>query len=119
MPPLLRVLSNTSHRAEVVRAAGVAVGAVLGELGRGLEDSRGLASTIVTTLGQGLKYNYNRAWQTVLSVLAITVEVAIDPQVPAQLIAMKHFQVIHRAWPYQGEKKVWVNRALHHFSPIG
>ena len=74
---LLSVLSNTPHRAEVVRAAGVAVGAVLGELGRGLEDSRGLASTIVTTLGQGLKYNYNRAWQTVLSVLAITVEVDI------------------------------------------
>ena len=72
------MLSNTSHRAEVVRAAGVAVGAVLGELGRGLEDSRGLASTIVSTLGQGLKYNYNRAWQTVLSVLAITVEVDID-----------------------------------------
>ena len=72
------MLSNTPHRAEVVRAAGVAVGAVLGELGRGLEDSRGLASTIVTTLGQGLKYNYNRAWQTVLSVLAITVEVDID-----------------------------------------
>ena len=118
MPPLLRVLSNTSHRAEVVRAAGVAVGAVLGELGRGLEDSRGLASTIVTTLGQGLKYNYNRAWQTVLSVLAITVEVDIDAIRP-QAIAMKHFQVIHRAWPYQGEKKVWVNRALHHFSPIG
>ena len=47
----------------------------MGELGRELRGS--VAQKIVDTLGQGLKYNYNRAWQTVLSVLAITVEVRI------------------------------------------
>ena len=49
------------------------MGAVLGELGRGIEGA--LANKMVETLGDGLKYNYNRAWQTVLSVLAILVEV--------------------------------------------
>ena len=65
-----------SDRAEVVRAGGVALGAVLGELGRGIEGS--LASKLVEILGEGLKYNYNRAWQTVLSVLAIMVEVSYE-----------------------------------------
>ena len=63
-----------SDRAEVVRAGGVALGAVLGELGRGIEGA--LATKLVEILGEGLKYNYNRAWQTVLSVLAIMVEVS-------------------------------------------
>ena len=60
----------------MVRAAGVAMGAVLGELGRGMEGA--LANKMVETLGGGLKYNYNRAWQTVLSVLAILVEVMFE-----------------------------------------
>ena len=59
-----------------MRAGGVALGAVLGELGRGIEGSP--ASKLVEILGEGLKYNYNRAWQTVLSVLAIMVEVSYE-----------------------------------------
>ena len=49
-----------SDRAEVVRAAGVAAGAVLSELGRSVTGH--LATRIVDTLGLGLKYTYNRAW---------------------------------------------------------
>merc|ERR1719270_816995 len=63
----------TSDRAEVVKAGGVAVGAVLGELGRDI--GTGGAANIAQTLSQGLKYNYNRGWQTVLSVLGIMVQV--------------------------------------------
>ena len=63
-----------SDRSEVVRAAGVALGAVMSELGR--EVTGGLAGKIVEVVGQGLKYQYSRAWHTVLAVLAKTVEVS-------------------------------------------
>ena len=69
----------TSDRAEVVKAGGVAVGAVLGELGRDIGTGGNFAANIVQTLSQGLKYNYNRGWQTVLSVLGIMVQVCWCP----------------------------------------
>ena len=47
--------------------------AVLGELGR--EITGGLAGKVVEVLGQGLKYQYSRAWHTVLTVLATLTEV--------------------------------------------
>ena len=77
--PLVRYCSTAldcwlSDRAEVVKAAGVAVGAVMSELGR--EVTGGLAGKITEVLGQGLKYQYSRAWHTVLVVLAKTVEVS-------------------------------------------
>ena len=81
-----------SDRAEVVKAGGVAIGAVLSELGRDVTGS--LAQKLVELLSQGLKYNYNRAWQTVLSVLAITIEVCIR-EVDSFVISSNHRYAIY------------------------
>jgi len=62
-----------SDRAEVVRAAGLAVKAVLGEVGRGV--GKVVGSRVVEILAEGVKYQYSGAWQTVLGVLVIVVEV--------------------------------------------
>ena len=79
-PHLVRFSQNVLHcwlsdRAEVVRAAGVAATAVLGELGR--EITGGLAGKMVGLLGlEGLQYQYSRAWHTVLTVLSTLTEVS-------------------------------------------
>jgi len=62
-----------SDRGEVVRAAGLAVKAVLGEVGRGV--GKVVAGKVVEVLGEGVKYQYSGAWQTVLGVLVTMVEV--------------------------------------------
>merc|ERR1719228_132866 len=75
-----------SDRAEVVRAAGLAVKAVLGEVGRGV--GKVVGSRVVEILAEGVKYQYSGAWQTVLGVLVIVVEVigAKHPDTLTQLL---------------------------------
>jgi len=75
-----------SDRAEIVRAAGLAVRAVLGEVGSSL--GKVVAGKVVEVLGEGVKYQYSGSWQTVLGVLATAVEVigAQHPDVFKQLL---------------------------------
>ena len=58
----------------MVRAAGLAVKAVLGEVGRGM--GKGVATRVVEIVGEGVKYQFSGAWQTVLGVLVMVVEVS-------------------------------------------
>jgi len=62
-----------SDRGQVVRAAGLALKAVLGEVGRGV--GKVVGGRVVEILGEGVKYQYSNACQTVLGVLVTTVEV--------------------------------------------
>jgi len=62
-----------SDRAEIVRAAGLALRAVLNEVGHNV--GKVVAGRIMEVLGEGVKYQYSGAWQTVLGVLVTVVEV--------------------------------------------
>jgi len=62
-----------SDRGEVVKAAGLALRAVLSEVGSNL--SVGVAGKVMAVLGEAMNYQYHTAWPTVLGILQTAMEV--------------------------------------------
>jgi len=101
-----------SDRAEIVKAAGLSLKAVMGEIGGSVGNQ--VAGRIMDTLRDGVKYQYSGAWQTIFGVLATVVEVVGSnyPDTLNQLLIDLSQLRGSNNFSYEGEVDVIVGKAV-------